>query len=91
MDKIALLAPFMGVDISGLSVDKAAEKVVEAVRDLNKSLNRAGNIPIRLRDTGVTKDSLTALAEAAVEDGTSIYNPREVVAEEILVHLKNAY
>ncbi len=91
MDKIALLAPFMGVDISGLSVDKAAEKAVEAVRDLNKSLNRAGNIPIRLRDTGVTKDSLTALAEAAVEDGTSIYNPREVVAEEILVHLKNAY
>ena len=31
------------------------------------------------------------IAEAAVMDGTSFYNPREVVAEEILVHLKNAY
>ncbi|MBW2593821.1 MAG: iron-containing alcohol dehydrogenase [Deltaproteobacteria bacterium] len=90
-EKIADLAPFMGVDVSGLSVEDAAKKTIEAVRDLNKKLNRAGNIPLRLRDTGVTEDSLAALAEAAVEDGTSIYNPREVVAGEILVHLKNAY
>lgn len=90
-EKIAQLAPFMEVDISGLSVDNAAEKTIEAVRDLNRKLNRAGNIPLRLRDTGVTRDSLAALAEAAVEDGASLYNPREVVAGEILVHLENAY
>ena len=89
--KIAELAPFMGVDISGLPVDDAAKQAIGAVRDLNRNLNRAGNIPLRLRDTGVTKDSLVALAEAAVEDGTSIYNPREVVASEILAHLENAY
>ena len=90
-DKYAKLAYFMGEDVSGLSVDDAAKKAIEAVRNLNKKLNKASGIPINLKDAGVPEEKLNEIAEGAVEDGTSIYNIREVVAEEILVHVKNAY
>lgn len=87
----AKLAYFMGEDVSGLSVDDAAKKAIEAVRKLTSQLNKTSGIPTSLKDAGVPEDRLMAIAEGAVEDGTSIYNPREVEAEEILVHLKNAY
>ncbi len=90
-EKYAKLAYFMGEDVSALSVDDAAKKTIEAVRNLTKKLNRASGIPINLKDAGVPKERLNEIAEGAAEDGTSIYNIREVVAEEILVHVKNAY
>jgi alcohol dehydrogenase class IV len=90
-EKYAKLAYFMGEDVSGLSVDDAAKKAIEAVRNLNKKLNKASGIPINLKDAGVPEEKLNEIAKGAVEDGTSIYNIREVVAEEILVHIKNAY
>ena len=90
-EKYAKLAHFMGADVTGLSVDDAARKAIEAVRSLHKKLNALGAIPINLREAGVPEESLEAIAQAAEEDGTTIYNLREVVAEDILVHLKNAY
>ncbi len=90
-EKFARLAPVMGVDVTGMSVDEAARGAIAAVRELGRQLNALDALPIRLRDVGVPEESLPAIAEAATEDGTVIYNPREVVAEEILVHLKNAY
>jgi alcohol dehydrogenase len=90
-ERYAKLAYFMGEDVSGLSVDDAAKKAIEAVRNLNKKLNKASGIPINLKDAGVPEEKLNEIAKGAVEDGTSIYNIREVVAEEILVHIKNAY
>ena len=90
-EKFATLAYFMGEDVSGLSVDDAAKKAIEAVKKLTAQLNKACGIPTRLRDAGVPEDRLMEIAEGAVEDGTSIYNPREVEAEEVIVHVKNAY
>lgn len=90
-EKYAKLAYFMGADVTGLSVDDAARKAIEAVRNLHKKLNALGAIPINLREAGVPEESLEAIAQAAEEDGTTIYNMREVVAKDILVHLKNAY
>ncbi len=90
-EKFAKLAPVMGVDVTGMSVDEAGRAAIAAVRDLGQQLNDLDAIPLRLRDVGVSEKSLRAIAEAATEDGTVIYNPREVEAEEILIHLKNAY
>jgi len=90
-EKLAKLAPFMGEAVSGLSTDDRAKKAIESVRKLTGKLNEMGVLPIRLRDVGVPEERLPEIAEAAVMDGASFYNPREVVAEEILVHLKNAY
>jgi len=90
-EKLARLAPVMGEEVSGLSPDDRAKKTIESVRKLTGKLNEMGALPLRLREVGVPEELLPEIAEAAVMDGTSFYNPREVVAEEILVHLKNAY
>jgi alcohol dehydrogenase class IV len=90
-DEFAKLAPVMGVDVTGMSPDEAARGAIAAVRQLGQQLNALDAIPLRLRDAGVPEESLPAIAEAATEDGTVVYNPREVVAEEILIHLQNAY
>lgn len=89
--KYAALAPLMGEEVSGLSVEEAARKAMEAVRGLGRRLSALDALPMRLRDAGVSREVLAQVAEAAVEDGTIVYNPREVVAEEILKHLENAY
>ncbi len=90
-EKFARLAYFMGEDISGLSVDDAAKKAIKAVQNLLQKLNALGAIPINLREAGVPEESLEAISQAAEEDGSTIYNIREITAENILVHLKNAY
>ncbi len=90
-EKYAALAPVMGVDTTGMSVDEAARAAIAAVRDLLRQLNALDAIPVRLKDAGVPHESLPAIAEAAAEDGTIVYNPREVEAEEILIHVRNAY
>jgi alcohol dehydrogenase class IV len=90
-EKLAKLTHFMGVAISGLSVEELAAKAIEAVRSLTAKLNEMGALPLRLRDVGVPVEGLPELAEYAVNDGTSWFNPREVIAEELLLHIKSAY
>ena len=90
-EKLTKLTPFMGIEISGLSVEDSAAKTIAAVRSLTVRLNEMGALPLRLRDVGVPEEGLPELAVYAVNDGTSWFNPREVVAEEILQHSQNAY
>lgn len=90
-EKLARLAPVMGEDVSGLSDEDAARRVIGAIRNLAGELNALGALPLRLRDVGVPEDGLEAIAEGAVNDGSSFYNPREVDAEALLPHLQNAY
>lgn len=90
-DKFAKLALFMGEGVSGLQVDEAALRSIEAVRILTSKLHKLTGLPLTLKETGVPEEALPEIAEAAVMDGTSFYNPREMVKGEILVSLKNAY
>jgi alcohol dehydrogenase class IV len=61
------------------------------VRELTTRLNALGTLPLRLRDVGVPEEMLGEVAELTVMDGTSFYNPREVVAEDILETLRRAF
>ena len=90
-EKFARLAPVMGVDVAGLAVEDAARGAIEAVRDLGRQLQALNAIPLRLKDAGVPEEALADIAEATLEEGAVVYNPREIVAEEILTHLKNAF
>jgi alcohol dehydrogenase class IV len=90
-EKLARLAPVMGEDASGLSEEDAARLAIKAVRKLSAELNALGALPLRLRDVGVPEDGLVAIAEGALNDGTSFYNPREMDAEELLPYIQNAY
>lgn len=90
-EKLARLARFMGEDTTGLSTEDAARSAIAAVRGLTAQLNALDALPIRLRDVGVPEDGLEAIAEGALNDGSSFYNPREMDEEELLPYIKNAY
>ena len=90
-EKLALLAPVMGEEINGQSLEQTAKKSIEAVRRLPLRLNMLCELPVSLREVRKTKEVLPEIAEAAMMDCTSFYNPRPVTAEDILIHLQNAY
>ncbi|HEX5036482.1 MAG TPA: iron-containing alcohol dehydrogenase [bacterium] len=90
-DKYAQIAGLLGVKTAGLTDEAAARKAIEAVIRLREELNQACGLPTRLKDAGVREDQLEAIAEGAVNDGTSFYNPRDVVKEEVLEAVRKAY
>ena len=89
--KLARLAPIMGENAAGLSEEDTARLVIAAIRKLSGALHALGALPLRLRDVGVPEEGIAAIAEGALNDGTSFYNPREMDAEELLPYVQNAY
>jgi len=76
----------MGLDLQGLPQEEACAKVVAAVKELIERIK----IP-RLSEAGVTEDKLEAIAEDAVVEVPSQFNPREVTKEACLAVLKKAF
>lgn len=89
--KYAEIADLLGVKREGLSDEAAARKAIETVIRLREDLQKACGLPYRLRDAGVAENLLEQIAEGAVNDGTSFYNPREVIKEAVLEQVKKAY
>lgn len=90
-EKYAEIAELLGVKVEGLSAEAAGRKGIEAIKRMREELQQACGLPYRLRDAGVGEDLLEAIAEGAVNDGTSFYNPREVVKEAVLEQVRKAY
>ncbi len=90
-DKYAEIANLLGVKTAGLSGEAAARKGIEAILRLREELYQACGLAFRLREVGVAENQLDAIAEGAVNDGTSFYNPRDVVKEDVLEAVKKAY
>jgi len=89
-DDIAELAPYLGADASGSSMDRA-KAAIEAVRKLTGRLNELAELPITLRDAGVKEEQLEQIAQAAINDGAVTYNPEDVTYEVALDLLKKAF
>ncbi|MDP8256579.1 MAG: iron-containing alcohol dehydrogenase [Candidatus Alcyoniella australis] len=85
------LAQVMRLDTHGLDEISAARKAIDAVRELQDKLAASSGLPIKLSQAGVPEDGLEKIAAAAVMDGTTFYNPREVEEEAVLETLKAAY
>ncbi len=89
-EKYADLAQPLG--ISGIAdLEERARKVILKVREMRSDLKNACNLSDTLRDCEVREEDLPAIAELAVADGSSFYNPREVLFDEVLESLKKAY
>jgi alcohol dehydrogenase class IV len=85
------IARRFGIDVSKQSDEAGARAAIQWVRDLRTELKKICGLPDRLRDAGVREDQLEEIARAAVEDGTSFFNPREVTFEGVLEKIKEAY
>lgn len=74
------IARVMGVKVEGMSTEEARNAAVEAVFALNRDVG----IPPHLRDVGVRKEDIPALAQAALDDVCTGGNPREATLEDIV-------
>ena len=86
-NKYAELAQAMGERVENLSVREAAERFIEAVKTLSSDVG----IPRQLRDIGVTREALPALAETALTALDIYTNPRSYSRQAILAIYEKAF
>ena len=85
--KYARLAIALGENVYGLTQIDAARKTIIAIQKLCKDLG----IPQRLREVGVTHESLPEMAKLAASAGYNKWNPRETNYDDFLTLFENAY
>ncbi|HUI40787.1 MAG TPA: iron-containing alcohol dehydrogenase [Terriglobia bacterium] len=85
--RLADLAPMLGVDTRGLSTDAAARAGIAAIEKLNADIG----IPTRLRDAGGREDMIPIMVPLAMEDGCRLLNPRPTSAGDIELLYRQAY
>jgi len=88
---IAELSGLLGGARAYLEPLEQAEETISLIRNLLKKLNRISGIPEKLRDAKVEEDQLPEAAEAAINDGALVYNPREVSYEDALAVYGKAF
>ena len=86
LEKFADIAVALGEDITGLSPKEAALKAVEAIRTLSKDIG----IPSGFKEIGMKESDIPILAENALKDICTFFNPRTVKVEDIIELYKKA-
>ncbi|MDX1386952.1 MAG: iron-containing alcohol dehydrogenase [bacterium] len=90
-ERYAGIARRLGVDTRLLDHQEAARASIEFVKGLRTQLKEVCGLPDRLAEAGVEEGQLEPIAQAATEDGTSFFNPREVTYEGVLKKIKEAF
>eukprot|EP00796_Vickermania_ingenoplastis_P012167 gene12167-8368_t len=80
------VAEAMGVDVSKMSDAQGADAAVAAIRKLSKEVE----IPSGFKSLGAKESDLPKLADAALKDVCSLFNPREGTKDDIIQIYKNA-
>ncbi len=87
-----LLLPLGGPEIYATTPQaERAHKTIELVEDLRETLHELCGLPLTLTEAGVDRDQLEAVAEAAINDGSLVFNPVEMDLHDALDVLNQAY
>lgn len=86
-ERFAEVADAMGVDVTGLSTEDAAEKSVEAVEALIEDVD----LPTSLEALGVEEADLQTIAEKSMDTIEIHDNPRPADADDLLGITRDAY
>lgn len=71
---------------------RRAEASISALRKLRDELHKRCKLPRTLKETGsVTEEQLDTIAEMALDDGSIMFNPKEVLIEDARAVLKRAW
>ena len=81
--ELARMARAMGVEARGRTDAQVARDGIEAVR----SLQRAARVPTRLRDTGLDRTLLPAIAADTLRDRGLYFNPRRTDSADAVLQL----
>lgn len=72
--------------------NRRAEASISALRKLRDELHKRCKLPRTLKETGsVTEDQLDTIAELALDDGSIMFNPKEVTIEDARAVVKRAW
>jgi alcohol dehydrogenase len=85
-EKYAKVAELLGENIEGLTTMEAAEQAVAAIRRLSRDIG----IPKGLAAIGVTEKDIPVMAENAMKDVCTLFNPRTVKVADIIELYKKA-
>lgn len=84
--QLKLVAQALGTEVAGLSDADAAEKGIEAI----VRLQRAIGVPMRLRDTGLKRESIPSISVHAMGDRALYFNPGPSVTPRDVVEVLEA-
>jgi len=87
VEKYADIAQAMGANTSGMSVAQSARASIQAVKELCRDIG----LPDHLSSVGVNQDSISAMAEKAMEDHCHLMNPRICTKEDMFALYKSAF
>ncbi len=87
METYPQIAEALGEPVAGLPPREGAVAAVEAVRQLAADVG----IPERLREVGVTREAIPALADDAMKSGNILVNPRLTRREDIVYLFERAF
>jgi len=85
-ERVMDIGKAMGLEISGLTGPEAVLETVSAI----KALSRKIGIPT-LKETAVTRDQFERIATDALNEISTIFNPRDPSKEDVLNILEKAY
>lgn len=80
------VAEALGVNVAGMSDKEGADAAVAAIRSLSKKVE----IPSGFKQLGAKEEDLPKLAELALKDVCSLFNPREGSKDDVIQIYKNA-
>ncbi|MBI5820355.1 MAG: iron-containing alcohol dehydrogenase [Verrucomicrobia bacterium] len=86
LDRFVVIAKTMGEPVDGLSQRAAAERALEAIKQLSVDVG----IPAGLQELGVKEKDFPLMAENAMKDACSFTNPRLATLGDIVQIYKNA-
>jgi alcohol dehydrogenase len=88
-----LLLYLEGADVySATPAGRRAEASISSIRKLRDALHKRCQLPRTLRETGkVLESQLDLIAKAALDDGSIMFNPKEVTLEDARTVLRRAW
>jgi lactaldehyde reductase len=86
-EKFRDIARAMGIKVENMNLEDARAAAIDAVFTLNRDVG----IPLHLRDIGVKKEDISALAQAALDDVCTGGNPRTASLTDIIELYQTAW
>jgi len=86
LEKFADIAQALGEDVAGLSPKAAAQKAVDAIRELSSDIG----IPTGFGAIGMKTTDIPILAENALKDICTFFNPRTVKLDDLVALYQKA-
>lgn len=88
-----LLLPLAGAEVySKIVAGKRAQATIDHIKKIRDDLFEQTKLPRTLQETGkVTKDMFDAIVDRALNDGSVLFNPKEVTKKDLLAVLEKAW